>query len=117
MPVPPIKIDDYINCLKFAVAEWEMRHGGSGNGHSGTAADFYESEPAARERPSRHGGGGGGRRITRPQELREQQQSGGGGGGYGSDGSVETLSVNSAQSMQNRLASNFHIWDLSSRAL
>jgi len=83
----------YSEC--FAVAEWEIRHQGVVG-----QQNLYETEPGAQSH--QHNGGKLGsstRRITRHQELREQE----GGGGYGSDGSVETLSVNSAQSMQNRL--------------
>lgn len=71
-----------------------MRHQSSGG-----QQNLYEADSGAQQSRQHNGKhGGGNRRITRHQELREQE-----GGGYGSDGSVETLSVNSAQSMQNRL--------------
>ncbi|KAL3103180.1 hypothetical protein niasHS_002366 [Heterodera schachtii] len=83
------------------IAEWEMRHKASSDRgkqyQHQQSMDFSEGgrngEAMQRQQI---------RRATRQQELRERE-AGGGGGGYGSDGSEETLmSVNSAQSMQNK---------------
>jgi hypothetical protein len=92
-----------------AVAEWELRH----NNSNGGAGNYDEPPEGGVQNNSKAN-----RKTTRQQILKEQEV--GGTGGYGSDGSVETLSVNSAQSMQNR--SNFGWrkgkWDeLSFRAL
>ena len=69
-----------------------MRHN---NGSNGGGGNYDEPPEGGMQNNSKAN-----RKTTRQQILKEQE--GGGAGGYGSDGSVETLSVNSAQSMQNR---------------
>uniref|UniRef100_A0A183CN27 C2 domain-containing protein n=1 Tax=Globodera pallida TaxID=36090 RepID=A0A183CN27_GLOPA len=83
------------------IAEWELRHKSS----SDRGRQYQHQQSMDYSDGDRSGGAMARqqlRRATRQQELREQEAATGG-GGYGSDGSVETLmSVNSAQSMQNK---------------
>nr|CAD2159614.1 unnamed protein product [Meloidogyne enterolobii] len=81
------------------IVEWEQRHS-SGVNNSQDSAFIEEREGYQDLKQSNNNS----RKTTRQQELKEQECliGGGGGGEYGSDCSAETLSVNSAQSMQNR---------------
>jgi len=88
----------YFNTI-FSVVEWEQRHSSGVNNSQDSA--FIEEREGYQDLKQNNNNS---RKTTRQQELKEQECliGGGGGGEYGSDCSAETLSVNSAQSMQNR---------------
>uniref|UniRef100_A0A915MN05 Uncharacterized protein n=1 Tax=Meloidogyne javanica TaxID=6303 RepID=A0A915MN05_MELJA len=82
------------------LVEWEQRHSSGVNNSQDSA--FIEEREGYQDLKQNNNNS---RKTTRQQELKEQECGGsligGGGGEYGSDCSAETLSVNSAQSMQN----------------
>uniref|UniRef100_A0A1I8AWM5 Regulating synaptic membrane exocytosis protein 2 n=1 Tax=Meloidogyne hapla TaxID=6305 RepID=A0A1I8AWM5_MELHA len=85
------------------IVEWEQRHASGVNNipdnHQNLENPAFNEEKDGYQNMKQNNT----RKTTRQQELKEQESAGSLiGGGYGSDCSAETLSVNSAQSMQNR---------------